>query len=92
MGVLNGSFQFQLVKNRRKVINEKRTTNDESGYEEQHDEEPSYTKKHNIFVDHLIKSDQVKFTDDNIRDHSLTILSAVSNQKNLTLSCEKLFL
>lgn len=73
---------FQLVKERRKAVEEKKTSNDESGYEEQHDEYFGYVKKHDIFVDHLIKSDAVKFTDENIRDHSLTILSAVSNQVN----------
>lgn len=38
-----------------------------------------FAKEPKIFVDHLIESKVTKFTDKEIRDHVLTILSAVGN-------------
>lgn len=70
------------MRRRHAVIDQTSTENNNSEYptskiEDDHNE-TYYIKKHDIFVDHLIKSEVIKFTDEDIRDHSLTILSAVS--------------
>ncbi|XP_063708073.1 cytochrome P450 4c21-like isoform X2 [Culicoides brevitarsis] len=86
-------FGQELVKKRRQELMENNNNGSESGFEE---ENCDLSKKSEIFVDHLLKSKDANnvetFTDNQIRDHVLTILSAGNETTALGVSFGTLFL
>uniref|UniRef100_A0A336LN05 CSON006010 protein n=1 Tax=Culicoides sonorensis TaxID=179676 RepID=A0A336LN05_CULSO len=92
-------FGQELVKKRRQELVESNnnyvTDGNGSGYDDEIQDNTFTNKKSEIFVDHLIKSrgvDDVKFTDNQIRDHVLTILSAGNETTALGVSFASVFL
>lgn len=88
-----------MKKRRQELIesNNNLASNNESGYEDDRNESSiKSNKKSEIFIDHLLKSKDANntdtFTDNQIRDHVLTILSAGNETTALGVSFGTLFL